>query len=675
MMKKWCMISVSLVLGLICVMPLQAVGTLDMARRITGHYPEDSKIKEIKVEDWDPESEEARQFAGPMDCKPSRIFESTEEPQGINSLEDLEDLVYQMHYELRSSQKIHFRSAEASRLMEEWIKKVNTLYSIRCRVTTQQNETYLQICYTTDARVFAAFRNPDMEKRLTDLERDVLDVCAQWICNNIQPGMPNLLKIWKVHDALVDNSRYTCGHYTTAEIVLQGKGVCAAYTSATQLLLHMVKIDCRSVLGTPEMNHIWNIIDVNGEWYQTDVTWDDPISPKGNDVKVYSYYLITSAEMDMDHDWDNPEIYPETPEINRLGIFKRHLLRGCTLNDDEELIRPREKESILQVMEEKFKNEAEERGDKLMDQMEPVTAPVSNTAGRASSGVASQAKMLNPFKGKKKPSKAEYKPVKSLDDLYENLKTCQNYLDGPTLEFDVECCRRTLASADFFHYIKHWNFRYDEREKKLYLDIEHWPHIRLLRSVNDEENKAKLTPEERRTLEICQSLVTQYGTSWKLDKQKLRDIYIALVRQITWSRGASDITKALYLPGESGSLGYSEAYHTVLSLMKIPCIMVHGRNHTDVHAWNLVRRSNGRWYHASAGYDDCLGNSHEHSFKYFLRCDDEIVKDMVWDKDETYATPVKNRKRAEEYGLLNRNKEPEHAPEPENKKTSIIPVM
>ena len=653
--------------------------TLDMARRITGHYEPESPVARLHAPAWDSAAQENRNYLGPMDCAPSRVFRSAGFPDAIDSLEDLEDTIYHMHRVLQPTLDVHFRSREAQLLMEQWIEKVNTIYSIRCRLVDKKGKFQLQVAYSSDARVFAAFRNPELESRLLGKERDLLDVCGQWISRNIQPGMPNMLKIRKIHDALVDNSKYTKGHYSTEEIVLNGEGVCAAYTSATQLLLHMVMIDCRSVLGTEKMNHIWNIIDVNGEWYHADVTWDDPIMPDNSDVKVFNYYLLTKAEMEMDHEWPNQDFYPETPEINRIGIFKRQAHRESTGDPEKKPVRnPREEESIFDIMEERFKADLEEQGDKMADILEPVHSPVSSPAAKAADPVVAPLESLGDslLSKKKKSDAPEYKTIKTEADLYENLRISQEFLDGPTLEFMVDPgMAYNLPRADYHHYFKYWNYRFDKEKNMLYLDIVHWPHIRLLRSVDNEKNREKLTPEERRTLNRCKALAHQYGTAWKTDKQKVRDLYTELVRNITWEPGASDVSVAA-LDKKSGSLGYSETLHTVLSLMRIPCIMVHGRTLSDVHAWNMVRRASGRWYHASAALDDAEGNRHEHSFEYFLRCDDEVYESLVWDLDETYPTPVKSKKKAAEFGLQDRKKKaPEHAPQPETTKPSLLPAL
>ncbi|MBO5683339.1 MAG: hypothetical protein J6R92_00180 [Akkermansia sp.] len=655
--------------------------TLNKARRITGHYAPNSNASWIMVDEWDPDSEEARKFMESMEKEPSRLFRDRPFAGNlVEKLEHLEDIVYDMHLNLEPSRNIQLGDQVTPEIIDKWLAKLNTLHYLYAMVQKTKAGHRLYVYYYTDAKVFAAFRNPKNEKILNDKERELLDVCAQWISSAIQPGMPNMLKIRLVHDALVDNSRYTSGYHDTYNIVVNGKGVCSAYTSATQLLLHMLKIDCRSVRGTPEMNHIWNIIDVNGEWYQTDVTWDDPLSSKGEDTKVFSYYLLTEAEMEMDHQWKEREKYPVTPEVNRMGIFKRHAHRESMkdADEDETLTQPREKESIFKQMDDRLALAIEEQGDKAIKTVEPVTTPLGEVGGRAAGGAAKTLKSLIPSEKREKSEKPDYKPMSSLDDLYHNLGICREYLDGPTIELPVKstcpCFIRQLMTADYYHFIKNWNFRYDGKKKILFLDLEHWPYNRLLQAANNEEMEAELTAEERATLKMVRAMVDKYGTAWKLEKQKIRDVYSSLIAETAWLRGPSDVIKAVQKK-ESGSLGYSETLHTVLTLMDIPCIMVHGRSHTDAHAWNMVRRSSGKWYHASAGFDDFKGNTREQLYKYFMRCDDEVVKELVWDTDETYPTPVKNGKRAEKYGLLNRKKNPEHAPKPDTKDSSPLPAM
>ncbi len=637
---------------------------MDKARRITGYYDPKGPIAEIQVKKWDPVSEESRKYIRFMNASPSRIFVNKaccEIPKEISSLQDLEDIVFDMHFELACMRRVKLADGTDMEQLEDWIKKVNTMHYLFVRSRKSDDGIYLHVCYASDARIFAVFRNPSLRIKLSNNERELLQVCCQWICDNIQEDMPNLLKIKKVHDALVDNSRYTCGYYDTYNIVVKGRGVCAAYTSATQLLLHMLKVDCRSVRGTEKMNHIWNIIDVNGEWYHTDVTWDDPICRPRKDVKRFYYFLISEAEMAVDHEWEDSENYPKTPRINKLGLFKRHDHReikgGVNENDQEEY--PRERESIFNSIAEMRRQEIEAQGDKLQPIFKPFTetvAPVADTANKTARQTLPLVK-----KKKEKKNKLEYKPVNTLQDLYDNLEMCVTHLDGPTVTFELantcSCFIRTLLMADYHLYVKYWNFLPDAEHNKLTLDIEHWPHARILRAYEDEKLvSAKLTPEERKCLAECKSLAQKYGTVWKTDRQKIGDVYEFLVRDINWAGGESSLVKAVE-KRESGSLGFAEAMHVVLTMMNFKSQLIPGRTDKSVHAWLVVQRNNKKWYHLDLALDAEKQNRNKSKFKYMLKCDDDVFDDHVWDMKEVPPTPIRDREKAAKQGLIRKGPE------------------
>ncbi len=632
---------------------------LDMARRITGHYAPEDPVADLKVNKWDPMSEEARKYIRFMNARPSRVFVNKpccEMPKQVGSLEDLEDIVFSMHQKLERVREIELSAGASLEKLSAWLDKVNTLQYLQAQYYEQEDRLFLQVYYFSDAKVFAAFRNPALMEHLSANEEELLMVCSQWICDNIQEDMPNMLKIKKVHDALVDNSKYTSGFYDTYNLIVKGKGVCAAYTSSTQLLLHMLKVDCRSVMGTPQMNHIWNIIDVNGEWYHTDVTWDDPVMPSGEDVKRFYYFLISRAEVEPDHEMEDPDLYPETPAVNKIGLFKRHDHRevkdSVDENDQEEY--PRERESIFNTLAEMRRQEIEHQGDEFTHLISPVTETVAPAAASAAKSVKNLVPDLKA--NKKKRKSAEYKPLRSLDDLYYNLELCVKKLDGPTVSFDIEntcsCFIQLLCMADYHLYVKYWNFRPDKKKKKLVLDIVHWPHARILSAHRDKDLASeKLTPEERKTLRECLAVAEKFGAVWKLDRQKLGDVYEQLIHDITWRPGESGIVGAMQ-QRESGSLGYTEALHVVLSMMGYNSQIIPGRTDKSIHAWLVMQRDNKKWYHVDVALDAEKENKNKARFQYLLKCDDDVFDSHVWDLKEVPPTPIRDRKRAAKQGLI-----------------------
>ncbi len=74
--------------------------------------------------------------------------------------------------------------------------------------------------------------------------------------------------------------------------------VCAGYALAFEMLCNAVGIDC--IVDLSEV-HAWNIVRLNGTWYNVDCTWDDPTTSDGSDVLWYLFFNRSNAQLeDMD---------------------------------------------------------------------------------------------------------------------------------------------------------------------------------------------------------------------------------------------------------------------------------------------------------------------------------------------------------------------------------------
>ena len=68
------------------------------------------------------------------------------------------------------------------------------------------------------------------------------------------------------------------------------KGVCFEYALTYQALCYVLGLDCYVVTGNAGGSHAWNIVQVDGQWYQADPTWD-----AGN--STYRYFLVSDQTM------------------------------------------------------------------------------------------------------------------------------------------------------------------------------------------------------------------------------------------------------------------------------------------------------------------------------------------------------------------------------------------
>lgn len=90
--------------------------------------------------------------------------------------------------------------------------------------------------------------------------------------------------------------------------LVEGKAVCEGYARAFQLLCSRMGVNCWVIQGQAEgfdaeeesSNHIWNCVELDGDWYQVDVTWDD-IEDGDISCERYLYFNLTTAEMTKDH--------------------------------------------------------------------------------------------------------------------------------------------------------------------------------------------------------------------------------------------------------------------------------------------------------------------------------------------------------------------------------------
>lgn len=101
----------------------------------------------------------------------------------------------------------------------------------------------------------------------------------------VTEDMTDLEKAIALHDYLVVTCEYDYDNYLSQTIprasytsygpLVNKKAVCQGYALAYKYLLQQCGITCYMVTSD-SMNHAWNLIELDGEYYQVDTTWDDP---------------------------------------------------------------------------------------------------------------------------------------------------------------------------------------------------------------------------------------------------------------------------------------------------------------------------------------------------------------------------------------------------------------
>ena len=111
---------------------------------------------------------------------------------------------------------------------------------------------------------------------ITDNMTDAEKVLAihDWLCRKVRYDYDTLEK--KEAGIQLTESEREC--YYAAGVMLKGKAVCSGYTDAFNDFMELLNIPCECV-SSSIMNHAWNQIKLEGEWYWIDNTWDACVTP------------------------------------------------------------------------------------------------------------------------------------------------------------------------------------------------------------------------------------------------------------------------------------------------------------------------------------------------------------------------------------------------------------
>ena len=118
-----------------------------------------------------------------------------------------------------------------------------------------------------------------------------------------------------VHDYLVDNIEYDTSLskdniYDVYGALINRVAVCEGYARSFKYILDEMGVPCVLVIGTGTNSrgeterHAWNYVEIDGNWYAVDCTWDDPVVVGGGNLpqsSKYKYFLKGANEFNQDH--------------------------------------------------------------------------------------------------------------------------------------------------------------------------------------------------------------------------------------------------------------------------------------------------------------------------------------------------------------------------------------
>ena len=169
---------------------------------------------------------------------------------------------------------------------------------------------------------------------------------AKKIMDGITADMDDYEKLKYFHDYLVLNcENSTTDPYadTIYGALVKKKALCEGYAKAFSYLCNLAGIENVIVTGETYVQHMWNMVKINGNWYHVDVTWDnsdDDLHKDYPNVVLYQYFMVTDSIIKNNHIISD---YPvEVPRAT--GMKENYFVReGTEIASEEDFITASEK--------------------------------------------------------------------------------------------------------------------------------------------------------------------------------------------------------------------------------------------------------------------------------------------------------------------------------------------
>ncbi len=115
-------------------------------------------------------------------------------------------------------------------------------------------------------------------------------------------GKTEYQKVTLAHDLICRHYKYdlTLESNDLYSFLSSGMGTCQGYTWAYMALLREMGVECEYV-ASDKLVHIWLKLKIDGEWYHSDATWDDPPSEEGKSGELSRrHFLFSDKKADAD---------------------------------------------------------------------------------------------------------------------------------------------------------------------------------------------------------------------------------------------------------------------------------------------------------------------------------------------------------------------------------------
>ena len=222
-------------------------------------------------------------------------------------LSSKEKEVYSLLYEgfSQGSKKIDCQKANANE--EQLTKAIDAVLNDHAELFWIDNQ--YEFTYDSDGGIiedvtFDFFDFASTSDKLNDAKA-AFEKAAEDILDGVESQQGMVERERAIHDYICKNTTYDESapyNQSAYSVIVLHKSVCAGYSKAFQYLMNRVGLTCYYIPGTTTDSniggedgaHAWNIVFLDGEYYNVDVLWDDSAS-ETYEEDVYPFFNLTDS--------------------------------------------------------------------------------------------------------------------------------------------------------------------------------------------------------------------------------------------------------------------------------------------------------------------------------------------------------------------------------------------
>ena len=166
------------------------------------------------------------------------------------------------------------------------------------------------------------------------------------ILSRLDDDMTTYSKIKIIHDSIANTALYDVDYKlsdTMYGTLVKGRGKCDGYAKTFAYIcgkagIRTVTVIGKDVYSTDDSMHMWNKVYYNKQWYNVDVTWDDPVSNM-SDNRKYEFFMVSDNEIGKTHTEDNLSFKVPAAKDSSKSYFKVYKKYAKSLSDAKSIIK------------------------------------------------------------------------------------------------------------------------------------------------------------------------------------------------------------------------------------------------------------------------------------------------------------------------------------------------